>query len=175
MYNLVLSEQYIIKTFKLLIRFWSKVDIKSNDECWLWTASRRRDGYGQFGINGRMVGAHIVAFMMTNGKLSNNSVVRHSCDIPTCCNPLHLLSGTAIDNINDKMSRNRWLGGAKVIQKSKFTRTGQNHHWSKLSIEDIIEIRKSNNSLNDLARKYNVTKGCIHNIIKRKTWKYYGI
>ena len=40
---------------------------------------------------------------------------------------------------------------------------------------DIIEIRKSNNSLNDLARKYNVTKGCINNIIKRKTWKYYGI
>ena len=27
-------------------RFWSKVDIKSEEECWEWKDSLHRDGYG---------------------------------------------------------------------------------------------------------------------------------
>ncbi len=36
-------------------RFWSKVRIKKEDECWPWIASRRtKDGYGSFRYKNKM-------------------------------------------------------------------------------------------------------------------------
>lgn len=40
-------------------RFWSKVEI--SDSCWNWMGSKTR-GYGQFGLNGRLIYAHRFAY-----------------------------------------------------------------------------------------------------------------
>lgn len=39
-------------------------------------------------------------------------LVLHSCDTPACVNPDHLRVGTPLDNMQDKMKRNRhhWKG-----------------------------------------------------------------
>ena len=43
--------------------------------------------------------------MMAHGYVPE--VVRHACDNPPCCNPLHLLGGTHADNVADKVRRGR--------------------------------------------------------------------
>jgi hypothetical protein len=39
-------------------RFWSHVDRRGDDECWLWTASIDTGGYGTFGADRKVVKAH---------------------------------------------------------------------------------------------------------------------
>lgn len=47
---------------------------------------------------------------------------------------------------------------------------GINNHNNKLKERDIIDIRKSNLSQRTLAKKYNVCKTTIKNILDRKSW-----
>ena len=84
-------------------RFWSKVNVRSADECWPWTASTV-DGYGQFfPIPGRRVKAHRFAYELVNlHPCPDGLVADHTCHDPTecdggtdcphrrCCNPDHL-------------------------------------------------------------------------------------
>ncbi len=56
------------------------------------------------------------------------------------------------------------------------TAKGESHGLSKLIESDVIEIRESykegNISQNELARKYNVSRGSIRYVINRKSWKH---
>jgi len=45
-------------------RFWSHVDLRTDEECWPWTASRHPDGYGQFVVGASPVGAHRIAYAL---------------------------------------------------------------------------------------------------------------
>ena len=66
-------------------RFWSKVKLSGFDDCWLWTASISKNGYGSFGLNGKMI--------------------LHTCDVRACCNPRHLYLGDVKQNTKDMMDR----------------------------------------------------------------------
>jgi hypothetical protein len=45
-------------------RFWSKVDVQGEDECWLWTAKKNRYGYGEFNLDNvrRSAQAYVIAY-----------------------------------------------------------------------------------------------------------------
>lgn len=89
-------------------RFWSNVDVKSRDECWPWLLSLDKAGYGQFkigGKEGKVVGAHRVAFVLANGSVDDH--VLHECDNRICCNPYHLFEGTHEDNMKDAGDKGR--------------------------------------------------------------------
>jgi len=92
-------------------RFWSKVDKTAGFfNCWLWTASKRTDGYGKFRITrdgkSQLVPAHV--FALLDGKpLPRGKVVMHSCNNPLCCNPLHLSLGTQKANVNQAIRQGR--------------------------------------------------------------------
>ncbi len=81
-------------------RFWDHV--RKADGCWLWTACIMRK-YGVY----RRWRAHRVAYALTNGPIPAGSVVCHTCDTPTCCNPAHLVLGTQLDNIRDMDRKGR--------------------------------------------------------------------
>ena len=55
-------------------RFWSKVDVRGEDECWHWLGSKDARGYGRIGlpVNGRTrpVGAHRVSYEIANGAVA---------------------------------------------------------------------------------------------------------
>lgn len=75
-------------------RFWEKVDkngplIKARPDlgpCWVWDASARDNGYGQFNLYGRMLGAHRVAYLFAKGGVPDDLQLDHLCHThdPTC-------------------------------------------------------------------------------------------
>lgn len=76
-------------------RFWSKVQKDSISSCWLWTASKNKNGYGKFTIYDAISeSAHRVAYRLSKGEIPDGSVIRQTCKIPSCVNPEHLQLGT---------------------------------------------------------------------------------
>lgn len=120
-------------------RFWSKVDKRGPDECWLWMGARNPQGPGYFEGHEYGTAAHRVAYQLVKGPIPQGMVVRHKCDMPPCVNPAHLEIGTRADNVQDRVSRGRkWMRNqywqpAKRDEATRFWRNvakaGENECW----------------------------------------------
>lgn len=104
---------------KALSNFWSKVVVRTTDECWQWTAAKDKDGYGGFGVNknGTKIRAHRIAYCLAFGAFPARLFVLHSCDNPSCVNSQHLFLGTARDNSSDMVAKGRQAKGDKSSVK----------------------------------------------------------
>lgn len=142
-------------------RFWSKVNIAGPDDCWEWTASRDKDGYGRFCMEGRRRRANRIAYMFANGFDPCRLGVLHTCDNPACCNPNHLWLGTCLDNNKDRERKHR---SADL--------RGENAHTVKLTEEQVRYIRQSNDTGISLANQFDVTPSNISLIRNRKNWRH---
>ena len=90
-------------------RFLQKVNrANGRESCHLWMASVDQDGYGWFWADGRAQKAHrwILGYLRGN-PLRPYEMACHTCDTPSCCNPVHLYVGTAADNARDRTVRGR--------------------------------------------------------------------
>lgn len=145
-------------------RFWSKVKIRSNDECWLWDGAQDgTDGYGVWWYTStRHRAAHREAFRLTRGFLTPGLNVLHSCDVRLCVNPYHLFEGTQADNIKDAMSKGRNPHGSL-------------HGNAKLSEEIVVEIillASMGLSGATIGRIYDISTSTACRVINRETWKH---
>lgn len=175
-------------------RFWSKVDVRGPDDCWLWLGGTDRDGYGYFDVaHNDRTRSHRVAFKIANGAIDPKLQVQHSCDNPPCNNPGHLTQGTTQENSRQMVERGRSLKGdhhnLRVHPEWRATgdRTGarthpervtrgQAHYRSKLTETQVLEIRERYRprivSTNQLASEYGVSQGTIWAIVHGKTWTH---
>lgn len=83
-------------------RLWAGIDKRGPDECWPWTRSCSKGGYGQLWVSGTVQYVHRLVVEAPAG-----SEVLHSCDNPPCCNPAHLTVGTHAANMADHRRKGR--------------------------------------------------------------------
>jgi len=89
-------------------RFWSKVDVRGESECWEWQASKGSHGYGQISFKGVMVEAHRIAWTISNGEpVPDGRWVLHTCGNLLCVNPKHLRLGDSRYNASEEMGKER--------------------------------------------------------------------
>lgn len=79
--------------------------------CWLWTRARTSGGYGHFRLMGMQVYAHRASYEAHVGPIPDGLHILHACDTPACVNPAHLRPGTHQENMHDRDSRGRGVGG----------------------------------------------------------------
>lgn len=151
-------------------RFWPKVDMTAGPNgCWLWTAHRTPNGYGQIGAGARNRGllyAHRVSFELNHGPLTDGMFVCHSCDNPPCVNPGHLFLGTPEDNSHDARAKGRLrpprLSGELAAPAVLTER----------QVVQIIDRRERGELLRNLSAEFGVTETTISNIATGKTWRH---
>ena len=134
-------------------RFWAKVD-KSGD-CWTWTGSRQKRGYGLFRIKGRLHKAHRAALMVSGIEVPAHLCVLHSCDNPPCCNPAHLRLGTKGENNTERSEKFRSA--------------------AKLTPEDVREIRhlRANGATQaQVAARFGVARETISAMERGLSWSH---
>jgi hypothetical protein len=145
--------------------FWSKVEIKGEDDCWCWIGEKNSNGYGTLRKYGRKLAAHRISWEIENAvEIPSGLVVCHKCDNPLCVNPNHLFIGTQKENMED---------AAKKHRLHKTSPSGINAARAKLNQETLKQLR--NDYLGgvfykDLSKKYNLSGVCIHKIVKNKTY-----
>lgn len=127
------------------------VDI--GDGCWIWLGGKENAGYGIFSIGHETFRAHRISYEIFNGEIPQGFFVCHSCDLPSCVNPVHLWIGTQHDNLIDARDKGRI--------------------FKKLNPNDVKEIREScaeNVSRKTIASKFGVSEMTISDIHLRKKW-----
>lgn len=81
------------KKHTFLERFWEKVLVQGEDECWPWLAGQQ-DGYGCFMVGGPKHWnpmAHVVVWELSSGEeVPSGCDVDHLCHNRLCQNPRHL-------------------------------------------------------------------------------------
>ena len=138
------------------------VDRRGPGECWPWTKSTDRDGYGQFGRRegGKNVTykAHVVAFTLENGPPVHG--VLHRCNNHPCCNPECLYDGAPAANAVDRMT------------------AGTVRCQAVLAVSDVLGMRArfadrrpTIAEMRELATHYGVTAKTIENAVTYRTWR----
>jgi len=148
-------------------RFWAKVDVRGQDECWEWQGGTDK-GYGVFKDRSyHTIKAHRMAYILAHDiELGSEEVVRHTCDNPPCCNPNHLILGTHADNVRDAVERGRHSYG---------TSRGAANGMSRLTEGDVLAIRSmaaQGYRYTEIASRFGITPENASHIARRLTWQH---
>lgn len=158
-------------------RFWSKVDKRSDDECWNWVAATNPKGYGTFHNNirgNKKTNAHQVSWILHYGEIPDGMCVCHHCDNPSCVNPKHLFLGTIQENFLDMYNKGRHNFGVRFGKEH--AQHGTQSKFNKLSEDDVRMIRSliktKKYSKRKISRMFGVSHGLINNIDYGRKWAW---
>ena len=151
---------------------WSKVDKRSDNECWPWMGFRNKQGYGRTWINGHGYYAHRVIYDLANpGEITLSAptdknvsgYLMHSCDNPCCCNPAHLIVGTHQENMDDKKNKGR-------TPDFSFDR-GPRCKLTMVQAREARALRAMGKSVNELAKLFNISIASMKTLLAGKSYR----
>lgn len=157
----------VIRAKPIHLKLWPRIRIDENG-CWLWQAGKDKDGYGRLqwrrrdGKTERR--AHRIAWILSFGEIPEGMMILHKCDVPGCCNPIHLRLGNALDNSNDMIQKGRSMGPR-----------GELSGHSKLTDADVIEIRrlhKTGITQRAIALQFPVGYKAVNKIVHGQRWTH---
>ena len=152
---------------RLSSRFWSRVEKRDGDGCWIWQGRLSANGYGAFDFRGRPQVASRFAYELTHGHVGGSLSVCHSCDNPQCVRPSHLWLGTHQQNVEDAKKKGRMPGGNG--------RKGSDINTSKLSPEQVTEIKTTLTPAKTLAERFGVSGTAIYAIRRGRNWGWLNV
>lgn len=113
--------------------------------CWIWQLASTNGGYGLTRVDGGRVYAHRLFYERAKGPIPERFQVDHLCRVPACVNPDHLEAVTPAENV-------------RRSSKAKLD-------WTK-----VAEIRASDSSNGELARRFNVSHRAISQVRSGERW-----
>ena len=128
-------------------RFKQKYIVNPNTGCWEYTGCIEKNGYGRFKLNKKNILAHRFSYEYYVGSIDPNLEICHNCNCKKCVNYEHMRQDTKSSNAIDKLK-------------------AKNHCIQKLSVEEVIEIKKAlkhyyHGQIKDLAHFYKVDPATI--------------
>lgn len=137
----------------------SALTSKTN-KCIEWIFAKDQNGYGILSRrDGLTTLAHRRVRIFLSGEDYKHLDVAHSCGNPSCINPRHLRWDTRKGNMNDTIKH-----GTKNY--------GETAYQSRLTEEDVMYIRRCDDTSTVLAKKYDMAKSSIRNIRQGRSWKH---
>ncbi len=131
--------------------------------CWIWLgALQPGSGYAVWPKAQRNRSVARIAYKAYNGEIPHEQIVRHTCDVTCCVNPAHLLVGTQLDNMQDKVRRGR---------SSK----GELNGKAKLTAEQVIRIRAlhtEGKAERLILQEMQVNRYTFYDIINYRSWRH---
>lgn len=134
-------------------RFWAKVDIGAENECWLWLGSpKARYGVFSLGTSEGSAGAHRIAYEFLRGPIAPGLTIDHLCRVPRCVNPWHMEPVTQGENNrrrHDLACRNghiRTPANTYVydgIRMCRDCRRGQDHRRQAVKTAAVLHKRET--------------------------------
>lgn len=147
--------------------FWNRVNKDAIGGCWLWTASTKEKGYGQYHYQGKMHRAHRLAWTLSGRELPPRPLeLAHSCDNRLCVNPDHLSAATHDENMADCKAKRRHAHGERS-RHAKLT---------EVQVRQIRQLYKKTaprkGNAREVAAMFGVSVGIIHKIGRGESWRY---
>ncbi len=134
------------------------LNIPDTDECVLWPFGTNKNGYGNMKYKGKVVESSVVSLTIHKGEKEEGQVCCHTpliCHNKLCVNPKHLRWGSYKDNVRDK----------KIDGTSN-----RGERNSKLTEEQVLEIRLSPDFHKDIAKRYGISPKTVSNIKTKVRW-----
>jgi hypothetical protein len=129
-------------------------------DCMLWPRSTNSWGYGAVYDQGRMRGAHVVAWEKRHGrKVPKGKCVLHTCDVRTCVNPDHLYLGTKARNSLDMVERGRSARG---------TKNGR----AKFNPDTILQVFRDPGAHSAIGRQFSMSRRQVSQIKSGARWSW---
>ena len=140
--------------------------IIDSNSCWNWTGSiRNKGGYGSYKWNRQDWLAHRLIWHLFVEPLTDPEIkLLHKCDNVLCVRPLHLFTGTQLDNIQDMVNKGR-------ARSNKGSASGM----AKLTEEKVDEIYKLSElglTQTKIGTNFGVSHATIGRILRGNTWKH---
>jgi len=143
-------------------RFFDKIQIGGDDDCWLWIGAKFLGGYGSIWYQGQNRRATRILYILLGNEVPAKFDVLHSCDNPPCMNPRHHFRGTRADNCRDMGKKGRACKGSQQW----------NARLTEKDIPYIRELRRNGKLYKEIAAKFDVHPVTIGDIFRRSTWKH---
>lgn len=172
----VMTIEFRAKTIRLFSR---KYKVNAKTGCHEWHAGLTKCGYGQFRVDGKVMKAHRVSWMLFCGEIPGGMFVCHRCDNPRCVNPDHLFVGSQSDNMADMKVKGRGFVQSGVTwqhARPDDVLRGEDAPSVKISKSAVESIFAENDGSwgirSRLGRKYGISPQHVGRILDGKAWAH---